>query len=166
MYNAASGGGRVATLDDGSTACLGEAERSGQPWRGQSDIQHRSSAVNAMRHILVVGLVVMFTSGCAVLAEENRHLARALDDNLAPDSTTAKIALAPVAIPVGFAALAVDGVLINPVAFAPESWDAATWAFEEVPYTGLGEIVVFPMRVVTFPVLFVYVEVFCCFVRH
>ena len=51
-------------------------------------------------------------------------------------------------------ALALDGVVINPILRIPDSFENANVVFTEVPFTGFGEILVFPMRVLTYPVIF------------
>ena len=117
-----------------------------------------------MKTILPLCLVAALACGCAVVGEEGRHLTNVLDENLSPESTPAKVMLAPVAIPVGFTALVVDGVVINPVVNLPEAFEDAYAVFDDVPFTGPFEIVVFPMRIVTFGVIFVGSEVARCMI--
>ncbi|MEQ9367259.1 MAG: hypothetical protein RIF32_23710 [Leptospirales bacterium] len=110
--------------------------------------------MRAARFLLLTALVISGAANCAVLIPEHRVLTRLLDEHLAPESPVARVALAPAAVPVGLAALSIDGVLINPVRRVPDSIENANFVFDEVPYAGIGEILVFPMRVVTYPVIF------------
>jgi hypothetical protein len=114
----------------------------------------------ATGNLVVWGLVGL--CGCAVLSEKHRFVARYLDENLAPTNTPAKALLSPVAIPVGVVALAVDGLVINPVVNVPQALDDASFVFKDVPSAGILEIFVFPMRIVTFPVVFLGSEVGRC----
>jgi hypothetical protein len=61
--------------------------------------------------------------GCAVAEIENRRLLNLLDEHVKPESTGLKIALAPVGVPVGTAALAVDMVIVHPVSVIPDAAD-------------------------------------------
>ena len=103
----------------------------------------------------VCALALCCIAHCAVLAPERRVLTTTLDENLTPPSPAARAALTPLAVPVGLVALGLDAVLINPIAHIPDSYKNANVVFTEIPYTEYGEIVVFPMRVLTYPVIFV-----------
>lgn len=54
------------------------------------------------------------------MKKENRPVTTALDGIIAPQSTGAKIALAPVVIPVGFATLLADIAVVHPLSTIPE----------------------------------------------
>ena len=115
--------------------------------------------------VVSVALAVVISipiSGCAVVKKKHRHVANLLDENLTPEDRASKVALAPIAIPVGLAALLVDGAAINPVLNLPKAVDDAGNVFTKIDSAGPGEIVVFPMRVVTFVVFFVGSEVGRC----
>ncbi len=115
--------------------------------------------LNQVMLILRLFVLVVFcalpASACAVLQQENRVLTGALDEHAAPESPAARVALAPVAMPVGLTTLLIDGALINPVRAIEPSFELAEFVFTEVPFAGVGEVLVFPMRIITFPVLFV-----------
>ena len=115
-----------------------------------------------MRTLWVAALVAMTTAGCAVVDENNRPVTRFFDENAAPDSKGVRLALAPIAIPVGMTTLAIDAVLINPVLQLPEAFSETMGLVSEVDSTGPLEIVVFPMRVVTFVVVFTGLELALC----
>lgn len=111
-------------------------------------------------------LLVFLSSGCAVLGENNRYITKFLDEGAVPESVSAKVALAPVAVPVGLTALVVDGFIINPIVSLPKAFDEAcsVFDFERIPSAGIGEVVVFPMRIVTFVAIFVGMEIWYCFI--
>ena len=114
-------------------------------------------------HLLLACLAAILTSGCAVLNQDKRSLTSFFDEHLAPESDAARIALAPVAIPVGLTALVIDGFVVNPVSHLGDAATSAEKvAFREVRFVGLWEIVVFPMRVVTCTAIFAYDEIGYC----
>jgi hypothetical protein len=53
---------------------------------------------------------------------DSRRTLHLLDENLTPASPTARQLALPLAIPVGFAALVVDSVLVNPVCAIDDAW--------------------------------------------
>jgi len=61
-------------------------------------------------------------SGCAFTVRANRPLTNALDRAIAPTSTGAKVAMAPIAIPVGFVSLTTDAVVIHPIRVIPRAY--------------------------------------------
>ena len=65
-------------------------------------------------------LLALSLSACAFMKKENRPVTTALDGAIAPQSTGAKIALAPVMIPVGFVTLLADIAVIHPLSTIPE----------------------------------------------
>ncbi len=104
-----------------------------------------------MKRWIVVALLCM-SSGCAVLGEKGRYFAKRLDA-VAPQSQAGKALLVPVALPVGAVALTIDGLLVNPLLVLEDAIDDAKWAFE-VESTGILEVFVTPMRIVTFVGIF------------
>ncbi len=112
----------------------------------------------------VLAVLLLAVCSCAVLSEDHRHIAYYLDEHAVPEGTAAKVAAAPLAIPTGLAALSIDGFAINPVLNVPRAFEDAKMVFdpEIVPYASVGEILVFPMRIVTFVVIFVGSEVARC----
>jgi hypothetical protein len=117
----------------------------------------RSGCLVCLATILLTG------PGCAVLSEDYRHITRYLDENAVPESTALKVAASPLAIPTGMVSLTVDGFLINPVLNFPKAAKDAWNCFdpEIVPYS-TAEIFVFPMRIVTFVVVFLGSEIGRC----
>ncbi|MCB1191711.1 MAG: hypothetical protein H7A23_16990 [Leptospiraceae bacterium] len=111
-----------------------------------------------MKKLTLVFLLLCFCS-CAVLSKKNRYTLDFLDENLDPESTGARIALAPVAIPVGITAFVIDGFLIHPIYSLPCAVDDSFWVFREVSNTYVLEIIVFPMRIVTMLATFLGSEI-------
>ncbi len=108
---------------------------------------------------MVLAFTGLFGSQCAVLGKKHRVLTTELDEKLTPDSPVLQAALSPIAVPVGVASLLVDGLIINPIRYLPDSVDFANHTFKSVPFAGVGEIIVFPMRVITWPILFIGAEI-------
>jgi hypothetical protein len=72
--------------------------------------------------LLVIPMLAAL-SGCACLNEHNRPLTTQLDSAVKPQSTPAKVALAPVAVPVGFCSLLLDSAIIFPVSQTPDAYN-------------------------------------------
>ncbi len=108
-------------------------------------------------------VVLLAGPGCAVLSEDHRHITRYLDENAVPEGTAVKVAASPLAIPAGLVSLTIDGFLINPVLNFPKAAKDAWNCFdpERIPYSA-AEIFVFPMRIVTFVVVFLGSEIGRC----
>ncbi|MFO0984445.1 MAG: hypothetical protein U1E76_22415 [Planctomycetota bacterium] len=71
---------------------------------------------------LCTGALIGLTS-CAVFERDNRRLLNGIDDCVSPESTATRIALAPVAVPVGTVALATDMFLVHPACMIPRAAD-------------------------------------------
>lgn len=68
-------------------------------------------------------LLVILLGGCAIFKEDNRRTLNLLDKHVQFESATAKIAAAPVFVPVGTVVLATDAAVVNPVAVLPKTAD-------------------------------------------
>lgn len=73
--------------------------------------------------LLVLPLAAVVLNGCAVFNEDNRRFLNTLDGAVQPESTAVRTVLAPVALPVGTAALVTDMVLVHPVCVIPDAAD-------------------------------------------
>ena len=71
--------------------------------------------------VAILSLIVW--TGCTWTNKDNRVLLNKMDKTIQPQSTTAQVALAPVMIPAGTAALAIDVAVIHPVVEIPDAWD-------------------------------------------
>lgn len=106
---------------------------------------------------LLLGLLISL-SNCAVLHKNNRYITDVLEET-APESSVGRAALAPIATLAGMTALLLDGAVIHPLVSIPEALDDGTWVFTEVEFMGPFEIIAFPMRLITFPVIVVGSEI-------
>jgi hypothetical protein len=68
-------------------------------------------------------LAALLLAGCAITNRDNRRTLNQLDAWVRPESTAAKAALAPVAVPVGTAAGLTDMLLVHPVCVIPDAAD-------------------------------------------
>lgn len=66
--------------------------------------------------------VLVLTAGCSMLRSDNRRTLNLIDRELTPGSDGAKVALAPLALPVGVAAFAADLAVVHPIASIDEAW--------------------------------------------
>jgi len=73
------------------------------------------------RRLACLVLAAGIGSGCAVFETENRRLLNWMDTKVRPEATATQVALAPVGVPVGSAALAVDAVLVHPYTAIPRA---------------------------------------------
>ena len=71
-----------------------------------------------------LGLLVAVcgAAGCTTSRDDSRRTLDLLDANLTPGSPVARGLLLPVAIPVGFAGLVCDTVVVNPVCAIDDAW--------------------------------------------
>ena len=104
------------------------------------------------RLVLLTAIVLLF-SQCAVLSKDNRYLTAALDEDQVPESQTMRTLFYPLAVPTGLVAMLIDGILIHPLVSLPRAADDATFVFTEIDYMGVLEIIAFPMRLITYPVV-------------
>lgn len=103
--------------------------------------------------------LLTITSGCAPFAPGGRILTQSLNTHLTPNNSTARIALSPIAMPIGAATMVVDAVVLNPVRALPDAADLAGDAFTALEPVGIGEVVVLPLRTVACACTFVAIEV-------
>lgn len=94
-------------------------------------------------------------AGCSMLDRDNRRTLNLLDEHLTPGSTGGRVALAPVAIPVGLVALATDAVVVHPVTAIDDAWgdtvDVLWTSRDESP---LRRVVFTPLAALATPVVF------------
>ena len=70
----------------------------------------------------VLMLLLLLCAGCAVFNKDNRRTLNALDEHVAPESTAARWALAPVGLPVGLVAGVLDMVIVHPATVFDDAW--------------------------------------------
>jgi hypothetical protein len=109
---------------------------------------------------IMVPLLLTFTmlsTGCAITEESNRRLTSKLDQLVAPESTPAKVALAPVFIPVGFTSILLDAVIIHPVAVIPDAHDdTSKIIWKGPPSSYVTQAFLFVPKLVATPVVFTF----------
>ena len=124
----------------------------------------RTSRTASLKRAALVLLTVSALSGCALVNEENRHLSRALEKHCWPESTGARLAAAPLYVPVWIAALAVDGVVINPILSAPKALGWASGFCGLASFALPFDIVAYPVKLLLFPAVFFGAEAVYCMV--
>jgi hypothetical protein len=92
---------------------------------------------------------------CAIFEGENRRTLNALDEHLAPQSTAARWALSPLALLLGFGALAGDLLLVHPVCSVDDAWgDTVEWLWTPRGETRFRRTVMLPLVTVATPLVF------------
>lgn len=109
---------------------------------------------------ILLMLLLAATSGCAVMNRENRPLLEGLDsvveENGLADSTAVKVALAPLALTAGTAAVVVDMAVITPVrATGPAFDDTSDWVWRNPQGSEMRQVMLFLPKVAVTPVVFV-----------
>ena len=106
---------------------------------------------------LCLTLAATLAAGCAFTNPDNTPLLTALDNSVRPESTTEKILLTPVFVPVGLACGALDICLVHPIralGFAGEDTYHAVWADPRGSFAAQS-LKAIPKAVVT-PVVFAF----------
>jgi hypothetical protein len=77
---------------------------------------------------------LLLVSACAVSDERNRLTLNAMDAHLAPESTAARWAVAPVAFPAALLGLAADALVVHPATVFDDAWrDTDDWLWTPDP---------------------------------
>ncbi len=99
---------------------------------------------------------VMSAAGCACFEKDNRRVLNALDGAVRFESTAGKIAAAPVFVPVGFLAGAIDIVVVHPACSVPPALeDTGKFAFDTKDMEPEIVVLLFLPRLVLSPLYFV-----------
>ena len=110
-----------------------------------------------MRKTVAVLMLLVLLSGCAVFKEKNRTLTNALDDAVEIESDAAKVAWAPVFIPMGFTSLAIDALILHPAEELPDALeDTYEDLWEDPTGTHVTQVFLFVPKVVVTPVWFAF----------
>jgi hypothetical protein len=88
---------------------------------------------------------------------DNRRTLNALDASLTPESAAARWAAAPVALPTGLVALAVDAVVVHPACSIDDAWgDTVEWLWTPDPdESRFRRAVLLPLVTLATPPVFV-----------
>ena len=105
--------------------------------------------------VLLLLLIAPALPGCAFVDEDNRPLTTALDNLVKPESTSAKVALAPVFILVGTTSIALDVAVLHPIQVIPEAVeDTYEVIWEDPSGTYVTQTFLFVPKVAATPVVF------------
>ncbi|MCB1176895.1 MAG: hypothetical protein KDK36_04885 [Leptospiraceae bacterium] len=72
--------------------------------------------MSALKFIIVL---ILFITNCAFMNRDNRILTNKLDETINPESTSSKVILAPIAIPLGTVSLLTDALVLHPISRIP-----------------------------------------------
>lgn len=106
--------------------------------------------------IVFVAVLATMASGCAMFEKDNRRCLNILDEYIQFESTAAKICFAPVGVPLGTVTLAVDAVVVNPIAVIPQAGDDVYqiyWKPRDLDW--FKKSLIFPIIVILTPPTFV-----------
>ncbi len=107
------------------------------------------------RGVLLV-VLLLGCAGCAISEKENRRTLNALDARVIPEGEAARWALAPVALPAGLVAAAVDMVVVHPATVFDDAWgDTRAWLWTSRGESRFRRAVMLPLVTIATP--FVYV---------
>lgn len=79
--------------------------------------------MTAPRHAMFLLLLAVLLGSCSMFRTNNRRTLNWLDATFTPESTTAKVALVPVALPVGVLGFCADLAVVHPVTTLDDAWD-------------------------------------------
>lgn len=105
--------------------------------------------------VLLLLAAALMLPGCAFTNEKNRPLTTALDGVVRPESTTAKLAMAPAFVPVGTATLLLDVFALHPVQVIPDALeDTYELIWENPSGTYVTQTFLFAPKVLCTPIVF------------
>ena len=108
-----------------------------------------------IRHLvprLTLLTLLLSGAGCAIFDSDNRRTLNLLDEYLTPEDPAAKWALAPVALPAGLAAAAVDAAIVHPINTIDDAWgDTAELLWSSHDESKFRRAVFAPVAVVATP---------------
>jgi hypothetical protein len=115
-----------------------------------------AAPMRASLHAAATALWLTSAAACSMFRDDNRRTLNLIDRELAPASTGAKIALAPVALPVGVTAFAADLVVVHPIASIDDAWlDTEELLWQPKDESGLRRALFVPLAAVATPFVFV-----------
>ncbi len=111
--------------------------------------------IQRSQRILCLAALGVLLSGCAISSEKYRRTLNLLDQAIAPKSTAARVALAPIALPLGLMATVADQFFVHPVTVVDDAWDdtiEALWSVESE--TAFRRGLLLPLKTIATPFLF------------
>jgi hypothetical protein len=104
---------------------------------------------------IVLGLLLLLAAGCAISEHDNRRTLNALDLHLSPESAATRWMVAPLALPVGVAGLAVDAAVVHPCCVFDDAWgDTTEWLWTSHGESRFRRAVMVPLSALATPFLF------------
>ncbi len=104
--------------------------------------------------VVATGLLAAL-GACSMFDDDNRRTLNWLDRELTPDSTAGKVALAPIALPVGIVAFVADAAVVHPITCLDDAWlDTVDLLWDAGDETGLRRALMTPISVLATPVVF------------
>ncbi len=114
-----------------------------------------SLATGAWHAASSTALLCSLLASCAVVERENRRLLSALDEHAIPASEPARWALAPIALPLGLAAVTTDAVIVHPATVLDDAWgDTVEWLWTSRGDSRFRRAVMLPLVTIATPVVF------------
>src|SRR5262245_31079463 len=108
-----------------------------------------------MRPRSIAVLLLLLGAACSMFRTDNRRTLNLLDRELAPEDTAAKVALAPLTLPVGIAAFATDLAVVHPIATIDDAWnDTEELLWHSEDESALRRALVMPLAAVATPFVF------------
>lgn len=87
--------------------------------------------------------------------DDYRRTLNLLDDDFTPDSTAGKIALAPIALPVGVLAFVADAAIVHPITCIDDAWlDTVELLWDSQDETTLRWALMTPISALATPLVF------------
>jgi hypothetical protein len=117
----------------------------------------------SVKRITFLTVLLLYTgtfSACAVMNKENRIVLNSLDNaaegSFVTGSTAAKVAAAPIALPVGITAGLIDMTLVTPGrATVPAAKDTDSYLWKNPQGSELRQTMLFMPKVVATPIVFI-----------
>ena len=104
---------------------------------------------------IAVPLLLLLVAACSMFRTDNRRTLNLLDRELAPEDTAAKVALAPITLPVGVAAFAADLAVVHPIATIDDAWeDTEELLWRSHDESALRRALVMPLAAIATPFVF------------
>ncbi len=105
--------------------------------------------------LIVFGLLLVLATACAASEHDNRRTLNALDDQLTPDSVSARWIAAPVTLPIGVVSLAVDAAVVHPCCVFDDAWgDTVEWLWTPHGASRFRRAVMIPLSALATPFVF------------
>ena len=92
---------------------------------------------------------------CTMFEDDYRRTLNLLDADFTPDSTAGKVALAPIALPVGLLAFVADAVIVHPITCIDDAWlDTVELLWDSEDETTLRWALMTPISALATPLVF------------